>query len=692
MSHSCKVKSGWLIAAAMVTTSGAAVSADDVQPAADAVVVTARYWEESEDKVPASTEVIDGDRSEGEVTGLDRYVSNIRIEESSVQTRVAIRGSTGYDTGLQDPVGYYVDGVALPLGGTQLPQLFNLERIELIKGPQGALYGRNSEAGVIKLESQRPDWEPAMSLGVQSGVTDGANGKEPSHIISLRGSNELIADQLAGSVALRYEDTQGPFVNRADNDDHSGSVKNWSLSSGLDAQVSDVTEVRFRSLLSEEDTGKSRLRYSTGVNATDRFTTNYNSQTFDDTQSAIHSLTINHQMENFDLVSVTGLTNFRRDFRNDLDLTTFAIPDTLLDLDDDMLSQEVRLESDRDEDLRWLAGVYLYKQKTDVDFTIGGSMALARSTRETEIDQHGLAGFGQVEYALAQDWSLTLGTRVERISKDGRQNYITTGGTSSYSADVNEIMVLPKATLAYHVSDSGMIYASVAKGYLPGGFNYGSAQGISSFTYDSESSVNSEIGYKDRYLDNRLGFTAALFHIKTHDKQIVDLQPGFVQSIANAAETTSYGLELGADYAVTPALSVYGHAGLMHTEADKFDTTVFSGGSFVPVSRAGNDLPLAPEFTYGAGVRYVASKGVFGDLSVNGSGDYYFDSANTLKQSGYSRFDGELGYQFDGFSVSLVAENIFDEEIISRAVSTSSGTVVEDTAPRYIGIKLAANW
>ncbi|WP_271272992.1 TonB-dependent receptor [Aliamphritea hakodatensis] len=691
MSHSCKVKSGWLIAAAIVSACGTASSAD-VKSAADTVVVTARYWEEPEDKVPASTDVIDGDRLDGEVTGLDRYISNIRIEESSVQTRVAIRGSTGYDTGLQDPVGYYVDGVALPLGGTQLPQLFNLEQIELIKGPQGTLYGRSSEAGVIKLESQRPDWEPAVSLEVQTGVTDGANGKEPSHVVSLRGSDELIADQLAGSVALRYEDTQGPFVNLADKDDHSGSVKNWSLSSGLDAQISDVTDVRFRSLLSEEDSGKSRLRYSTGTNATDRFTTNYNSQIFDDTQSAIHSLTIDHQMENFDVVSVTGLTNFRRDFRNDLDLTTFAIPETLLDLDDDMLSQEVRLESDRDEDLRWLAGVYLYKQKTDVDFTIGGSLALARSTRETEIDQHGLAGFGQVEYALSQDWSLTLGTRVERISKDGRQNYITTAGNSSYSADVSETMVLPKATLAYQVSDSGMIYASVAKGYLPGGFNYGSAQSASSFTYDSESSVNSEIGYKDRYLNSRLGFSAAVFHIKTRDKQIVDLQPGFVQSIANAAETTSYGVELGADYAITPALSVYGHAGLMRTEADKFDTTVFSGGSFVPVSRAGNDLPLAPEFTYGAGVRYVASQGLFGDLSVNGSGDYYFDSANTLKQSGYSRFDGELGYQFDGFSVSLVAENIFDEEIISRAVSTSSGTVVEDTAPRYIGIKLAANW
>jgi iron complex outermembrane receptor protein len=299
--------------------------------------------------------------------------------------------------------------------------------------------------------------------------------------------------------------------------------------------------------------------------------------------------------------------------------------------------------------------------------------------------------FGQLTLDLSDSWELSLGSRVERIKKKGAQTYSTT--SNAYKTQLNETLFLPKASLSYYPSDNSMIYASIAKGYTPGGFNYASAQNFNSFTYSAQTSINAEVGYKTSLLEDALDVSAVVFHISAKDKQISDLQPGFVQSIANAAQATSYGLEVSADYRISTALSFYAQLGLLHAEADQYSTNVFSNGSFVATSLAGYDLPMAPSYTYALGVKYDDGTGLFSDLTMTGSSDYYFDSANTLKQTGYNRIDAQLGYHFSNdLSLSMVGENLFDTQIYSRAVKTSAGIAVEDTAARYIGLKLRGHW
>ena len=683
-----------LISSAILIASDSHAKAEDPQQQPQHIetyTVTARHWQEPTLSVPASIDSFVPNERQADLEQLDKHVSNVRIEQSSVQTRVAIRGSSGYDTSLQQPVGYYLDDIALPLGGTQLPVLFNLEQIEVIKGPQGDLYGRNSEAGVIKLRSFAPSWQPSGHLHLSSGVTDGANDYQPSNVLIARGSNALIDDRLAGSIALRVEQTQGPQLNLFNGDEQGGQRDNWAAAIGFDVFAGESTDIKWRSHIARQESGKAQMRYLTGANATPRFTTNYNTPTFDNSDSDIHSLRIDHQLGAYTLSAITGVTLFERDFAADLDLTPAPLPATTMQMDDRTLSQEFRLTNDGQSALRWLAGLYFYQQETDVDFSIGGSMMMPRTQRITHIDQTGIAGFGQLAWQINDQWEMTLGARAERIDKEGQQRF---NGlmSSQYQANLSHTTWLPKASISYLINPTDRLYGTIAQGYLPAGYNYASAQNLASFTYQAEKSTSTELGYKALLLENALTVTAAAFHITTKDKQITDLQPGFVQTISNAAQTTSYGVELSADYQWHTDFSSFVRLGTMKTKADKYITHAFNGSGFVAHDLAGNELPLAPEFTYAIGIEYQPQQGWFTTLVASGSSDYYFDSANSLSHPAYVTADATLGYRHQWLTIALNADNIFDQEVYSRSVRTPAGIVAEDTQERYFGLTIGMDW
>ncbi|MEM0911280.1 MAG: TonB-dependent receptor [Pseudomonadota bacterium] len=660
-------------------------------PDIETVEVTARFWKEALNSVPVSLAVYEVDERLADLSRLDQQISNVKIEQSSVQTRVAIRGSLGYDTSLQQPVGIYVDDVALPLGGTQLPALFHVEQIEIMKGPSGDLYGRHSEAGVVAIQSKTSTWDLYTATSLSYGIMDGANGEEPSIMLTAAVSNELISDMLAGHAAVRVENTTGPNLNIFDNDEDGGEQETRDIAIGLDGKINPSIDVRWRSRISRKDLGKSRLRYLTGALATERFTTNYNTDAFERRDSDIHSLRIDYSCKDYQFTSVTGLTDYHNAFENDLDLSPAPIPSTLLELDDQMMSQGFRISNTDSNETRWLAGMYFFDQDTDIDFAIGGSMMLPRAQRITAIEQTGYAGFGQLAFDIYDRLSITAGLRAERIEKEGNQQFNSLQ-SNSYVAQLNNTIWLPKLSATYAISNQQNLYTTYAKGYLPAGFNYASAQGLSSFTFDRETSDSIEIGYKASLLDQKLNVQAAIFRTETSDKQIVDLAPGFVQVVSNAAETSAHGIELSVRYKWLPQWRGYLNLGTLDASADEFLVNSFNGTGFITQDLQGNDLPLAPDVTYSFGFEYGHSTGLFASAVVAGSSKYYFDAQNTLEQPRYTTVDASIGYQFEHIRLTLEGNNIFDETIFSRSVRTPVGIVVEDTLARYAGISLSAEW
>ncbi|MDC7789425.1 TonB-dependent receptor [Rhodoplanes sp. TEM] len=700
MSHR-PIRSALLLTPSLLALAGAAhaQTADEAASATagvvtlEAIEVEARQWREDLAKVPGSVEVLSretlADPLWSTLGAIPKVSPNVQVEQSSVQSRVVIRGITSANTALQDPVGYLVNDVVLPYGASQAPQIFDLEQMEIAKGPQGSLYGRNTEAGAIKVTTTDPDWVPTAWTRLDGSVRNGGTHWSPALVAAARASGPVWDQIAAGSVAVRAETTDGVYRNLYDGADTGGEVRRWTVSSGVVVRAGPDTDITLKSVVERNDQGKQRMRYLTGRWATPAFTTNYDTPAWDDATTAVQSLRIDHRFGGVDLVSVTGWTHYDRDFQMDLDTGPLATLPTLLSHTDDAWSQEIRLASaDKTATVRWLAGLHGFRDLAEIDYRAG----TPRVRRLTEIDQTGFAGFGQVEVALTDRLRAGAGSRVEWIRQDGDQQFGSTTTSLVYGARLEQTTLLPRFTLAYDVTPEAMLYGSYARGYLPGGFNYAMATSAATFAYDPEYSWTAEAGVKARLLDGRLAARLALFHTTTKDKQIIDLVPGGAQTIANAARAEIQGVELSLDGRLSERWRAYATLGLQHAEATDYVANVLRNGVLVTVDLSGNRLPMAADVTWSAGLRYDEGQGWFGQLGLRGSGPFWFDSQNTIEQSAFTLVDAEIGRRVGSVEVSLFAANILGESVYSRAVSTTAGIVVEDGNPREIGLRVKATW
>jgi iron complex outermembrane receptor protein len=659
----------------------------------ETIEVEARQWRESVDKVPGSVDVLSGETIDNPLWStlgaIPKISPNVQIEQSSVQSRVVIRGMTSANTALQDPVGYFVNGVALPYGASQAPQLFDLDQMMIAKGPQGSLYGRNTEAGAITVTTRDPDWTPTAWTRLDTSWRNGGERWSPALVAAARASGPVWDQTAAGSVAIRAETSDGVHRNLYDGSDTGGDVRRWTVSSGLTVRPGPDTDIAFKSVVERNDQGKQRMRYLTGQWATPAFTTNYNTPAWDDATTAVQSMRIDHRFDGVDLTSITGWTHYERDFQMDLETSPLATLPTLLSHRDDTWSQELRLaSSDKAATVRWLAGLYGYRETAELDYRSG----TPRVRRLTEIDQAGFAGFGQVEVSLTDRLRAGVGARLEWIQQDGVQSLTATTSNSRYDAQLQQMTLLPRFTLAYDLMPGTMLYSSYARGYLPGGFNYSMATSAATFAYDPEYSWTTEAGIRSRLFDDHLAAKLALFHTVTTDKQIIDLVPGGTQSISNAARAEIKGIELSLEAKLSERWRAFATLGLQDAEATEYETNVLRSGTLVQVDLSGNKLPMAADITWSAGLRYDEGAGWFGQVGLRGSGPYYFDSQNTLEQSSFTLVDVEFGRRFGDIEVAVFGANIFGESVHSRAVTTTSGIIVEDSNPREIGLRAKATW
>lgn len=406
----------------------------------------------------------------------------------------------------------------------------------------------------------------------------------------------------------------------------------------------------------------------------------------------LYGLSIDYTFNDLVFTSITGFTDYQRNFKANLDLSPFPIPSTLMSTSDKTLSQEFRLANVNNINVKWLVGAYLYQQDTDTNFTIGGSQQLARSQRITNIEQDSMAIFSQVDWQLMPKWWLTVGVRFESLEQKGQQGFIRNLVQSDYRAILNSDELLTNVSLRYELNSNQMLFTLFSQGYMPGGYNYGSAQGVGSFIYGNENSNNYEIGYKGKFLDNNLAVNLSLFHTEIKNKQIVDLLPGFVQSVSNAAHTTNKGVELSLHYNITENLLATAHYALLDAITDEYQVSIFNGTRLIDVNLSGNRLPLAARHTYGLSLQYWLADSFFLKINAQGSGDYFFDINNTIEQAGYVKINTELSYEYNNLTLSLTANNLTDEEVVSRAVNTPAGIAVEDAAPRYFAVNVRYNW
>ncbi|MEM8970847.1 MAG: TonB-dependent receptor [Pseudomonadota bacterium] len=657
------------------------------------VISEARKWREDFRRVPGSLDVFTGKELEESLARDIRdsvsLSANAHIKETNAESLIVIRGIGSYDTAIYGPVGVFINGVALPVNFMHNFNLSHIERLEVLKGPQGTIYGRNTEAGAIVVTTRRPGDEPSVQVNVEGSYFDTNHGNQPGYTLGGRVSTPLVKDKLAMSFAGQFKSSDGFINNVTLNDEQAADIDEIDTQTGIVFTPSRAFKVSLSHTFQRSENGKDFFRFETGPSATQAFTVTHDQESEQRDRTHVAGATVTYDMGGLQATSITGGTHFTRDFVLDFNSTPFPGV-TNFALEDRMFSQELRLTSGKDGDaVRWLFGGYGFKEQLDVSFDLAG----VGVRRDTEVDTKGLAVFGQATVELTKRLRLTGGLRFERLDLSGALDFTTGFGTQRFAEDLSYNTWLPTASLAFDVTDNAMAYARVSRGYQSGGYNYSFANSLDSLTFDPEYTWNYEFGTKISNSDKSLTIAAALFYIDARDKQVTELLPGGAQRISNAPKVHAKGAEVSAKVNPLSGLELFGGVGFTQTRVDEFIGTASNGmGGVVPFNFKGKELPNAPSFTYHLGTQYTHSHGWFGRIDILGTGAFFFDPANALKQDSYVVTNLQVGRKWDNFEVTLWSKNLLDERYFTSAVNFFGSKLVEDGAPRSFGIKAKATW
>lgn len=657
-----------------------------------AVVVTAQKREEDVQRIPMSVSVVGNteiqDAGIQNTRELSRYVPNIYVRDAGNYHQTTIRGVSGFVNSLHSAVGLYVDDVNLPIVYMQNPELFDVERVEVLKGPQCTLYGRNSESGVINIVTRQPDNNFRGKVFAEYNAYDTSHGLANGGKGGLSLSGPIKEDTLFIGFSGKWSYTEGYVKNMFRSDRHATDYNDVDGRTVLRWTPDDRWEIRFTLDASYGDDGMGYGRFLKGPDGTGNGRINWDEDSRRIRRSDGQSLRIKYSGDSVDVTSITGRRYFKDDWNIDMDLTPISSIASDFKEDNSLLSQEFRLSSSPDSGpLQWLTGVYAYKEDTKVT-SFYDYVAYGYSDRRyTDINIKGAAVFAQATYTLFDRLHLTAGGRYDYIDLEAKQNYKGMFTDSSYSAGRNDGEFLPKFSIGFDITDNFMTYATVAKGYLAGGFDYNSPTSSDTLSYAPEYTWNYELGAKSSWFDNKLTLNLAAFYIDMKDKQVSEVDPATYKAyISNAGKAHSYGFELEMQARPYQGWEVFGGYGYTKTKVDSWDGVGMKGF----YDHAGNELTYAPQYTYNLGVQYMHETGVFGRLELLGTGPFYHDVENKLREKSYELVNARLGYENDNFEIAFWCKNIFNTQYKNVRFDWGNGMIAGfDGEPRQFGTTIA---
>ncbi|VVS94969.1 TonB-dependent receptor [Desulfoluna spongiiphila] len=687
-SYSAPLKRGALAACMVVLLATPFVSAsEESQRTLDDMVITASKRESSLDDFAGSISVKDGqfitDHEIKDLSELTLFIPNVYFKKTTSGDAFVSRGISTIDTSLFSPMGLYINDVSYPLSFMQNQLLTDVKRVEVLRGPQGTLYGRNSESGVINVVLEEPGDKLKATAGLSAGNYNTWCGEASV-------SGPVVKDTLYLGLSVTGRKTDGFIENEVTGKDDVADEETTAARGTLRWTPGERFELVATLDGLDQDKGISTLRLEDGPQASDRHKVRSSEEDRAEEEEVGGVIKMNWRADNAKFTSITSNRQFTREFTHDFDRTPAKLGTTDLDIDQDNWSQEFRIASEGEAPLSWLVGLFGFTEDLDTTMALNHVNPAMAKDRVTDSENDGYAIFGQATYRFTDKLKLTGGLRGEHATAEGTQTFTSIMGPVTFDEKLSETEWLPMASASYEIADNLTAYATCARGWLAGGFNYFSANSEETFGYEPEYTVNYETGLKATFFDRRLKADFSLFYIDIDDKQVREEVPGGGQGIwkfSNAGKAHSQGVELDLTALPLGNLEVFAGVGLSDTEIDTWQGT--TGG--MPFDYSGNSLPWAPEFTWNAGAAYYMTNGLYGIADVTGAGKQYFDAANTLKDDGYALVNLKMGYALGRFDISVYCKNIFDEEYATKKVKNMQGfTMVEDGEPLTFGLTL--NW
>lgn len=723
----------WLTSAAgAALLSAQPVWAQEQAAQVDDVIVTAQKRAQRLVDVPSSISAVDAEtvRNLGiqQLSELSNHVPNLAIESStSLNSAVYIRGvgANSRNIGFDTRVGVYLDGVYLGQSPALNQELFDLQRIEVLRGPQGALFGKNTVAGAINLISRQPSFTP--ETWVTARVGNYGERQAGARV------NLPVSDSLALKLSLNRAQRDGFTENIFDGSDV-GNRDAFSWRVQLRWEASDRLSVN-----ASLDGLRTREAGEYGNAVTNTFGTalspeyarprevNLNTPTRDNRDVKGAAVDVAYKLESG--ATLKSISSWREtDFfsTNDVDYSPLDI--LSLDFSDSykQYTQEFQWISAAGGRLEYVAGVYLYQQDADTNRTARvGSLAAALGTTPGallptigSVRTRNAAFYANFDYDLMSRLSLGVGFRLSWEEKavdysiDSRKIPAFGLATGAFSDTRSDEDFSPTITLSYALTPRTTAFARYAHGYKSGGYNLdfvSQAVFPNGLEFRKETATSFEGGIKGDVLDRRLTFSATAFQTEFDDYQVDQFQnmgATVAIVIGNASKVRSRGIELEGGFRATDRLSF--NLGLGYQDAI---FTSFPGGGALGTDASGRRIPGASKIQANLGVDYVQP--ISGPWEVALHADYthrgnYFsdiDNRTTLTVGAvtipFDKIDASdlvnarisLKQTDRGWEAALWGRNLFDEEHVFIYGGDFFGTKTRRfSTPRTWGVELSARF
>jgi len=668
--------------------------------ALDDVKVTARKTVESVQDVPiAVTSFSREDLQDAQADNLDSLngaVPNMNLVQgrgSASSANIYIRG-IGQPDALQtfDPgVGVYVDGVYLSRIQGALMSLHDVERIEVLRGPQGTLYGKNTIGGAVNVVTRRPDGESAGEVQLLAGdygklatnfYYKGAITDRTSASVSTlyRMDNGFVTDRVTGQHYNDRDNTSVRFLLHSDINDR----LSWDFSLDYTDQENALTLGRQEAPLIALDFADLTSPVLLGLPPTGEYDFRGRSSfSNDENQELKHlgaSFTIDYIInDHWQFKSITAHRDLESDSFIDIDASAFELGDVFVGVDQQQFSQEFQWLFDNGEGFNAVIGAYYLQEDVpshqeayaDDFLRFDGIPLDFLRTIDDDLETTSYALFAQGNWQLNDVWGVTAGIRYSKDDKDYARTTSTFSqlgpfleGTFAFADSDSWDSVTPMVSVDYQLSDDSMLYASVAKGFKSGGFN-GRANGAADVSsFKPETVWTYEIGGKSQFLDNRMRLNYAVFTSDYEDFQARVAEDISSFPVINAAELDISGAELELTWLLSASTSVYSSLGYLNSDYKKF----FDFRQ--PDQDRSDDIPpFSPEWTFRIGMNHVfyLDSGAMIRFGVNGNytDDMHLsvDNQAVLTQDDYWVFNAYAVYDFanPAWSLSIGGKNLTDE-------------------------------
>lgn len=673
------------------------------------ILVTAERRSTNLQETPLAISAFEGDdlklRSVTDASDLQYLVPGLTVGTKGQIARITMRGigmenvlggSIGGDPG----VSYNVNGVVYARPQMTRPGFFDVDRVEVLRGPQGTLYGRNATGGSINVITK----QPTPQLTGNADVTFGNRG-----IVQFEGGigGPLMSDQVLGRLAVRTGDDDGDLRNVITGGTI-GSISERAIRGSLllnpDGAVSvllDADYYRNRGTAPSFFMGSNVTGGLTpGETLGGQLLTDQRNVAFNTDGYNVANIWGTSAKLTWDTggPSLTSLTAFRRMFVNegaDLDGSGGLFGNTDFRYNHShQFSQELQLSAAAASKLQWVIGGFYFDEDSDAaqQFRFYTFSSLFNSGGTVKSTSY--AGFGQATYPVLDAVNVTVGARYTVDEKEMTEFF-------SFGASANQAVgkekwsaFTPRVSVDWHISPEAMLYATFAKGFKSGGFNIGAIQGNA---YDPETVRSYEVGAKLRLLSNRVQLNTAAFHYDYADLQVNQLV-GLVAALRNAAESNIDGIEIETAAQVTDAAKL----SLTYSYLDAAFDTFFNTENAFPglglQNLSGNPLPRAPEHSVNLGAEYAVHVGR-GALTTRADWSYkskmYFSEfrRDSVSQDAFSLFDLSFTYTpaNDSYYASVFATNLLDEKAWTN-VSVNTGVlgfsrVTDINTPRTYGVR-----